>query len=155
VNGSVAGTSAYVNTSDIRYKKNIQPLEVGLKEVTQLKPVMFEWKDDILISHPFHGKAIPRPLELAMQGKQMGFVAQDVEKILPSVIVTEANDEKTKGMKYSELIPVLVKSVQELKADNDNLREQLTKDEGTIAKDERTIAKDEASITSIKAKFGM
>jgi hypothetical protein len=122
VNGSVAGTSAYVNTSDIRHKKNIQPLEVGLKEVAQLRPVTFEWKGDTLTNHSIDGKAILRPLDPAMQGKQMGFVAQDVEKILPSVIVTEANAEKTKGMKYSELIPVLVKSVQELKANNDKLR---------------------------------
>jgi Chaperone of endosialidase len=123
-------------------------LEVGLKEVTQLKPVTFEWKDDILISHPFHGKAIPRPLEPAMQGQQIGFIAQDVEKIVPSVVITENNTEKTKGMKYSEFIPVLVKAIQELKADNDNLRAQLTKDESTIAKDE-------ASIASMKAKLGM
>jgi endosialidase-like protein len=141
VNGSVAGTSAYVNTSDIRYKKNIQPLDVGLKEVTQLKPVTFEWKDDILISHPFHGKAIPRPLEPAMQGQQIGFIAQDVEKILPSVVITENNAENTKGMKYSELIPVLVKAIQEQQA-------QLTKDEAALAKDDATIA-------AMKAKLGM
>jgi hypothetical protein len=133
VNGSVAGTSAYVNTSDIRHKKNIQPLEVGLKEVAQLRPVTFEWKGDTLTNHSIDGKAILRPLDPAMQGKQMGFVAQDVEKILPSIIVTEANAEKTKGMKYSELIPVLVKAIQELQSDNDNLRTQLTKDEATIA----------------------
>jgi hypothetical protein len=141
VNGSVAGTSAYVNTSDIRHKKNIQPLEVGLKEVTQLKPVTFEWKDDTLINHSFKGKVIPRPLEPAMQGKQMGFVAQDVEKILPSVVVTEGNSEKTKGMKYSELIPVLVKAIQEQQA-------QLTKDEAQLTRDEATIA-------VMKAKVGM
>jgi len=139
VNGSVAGTSAYVNTSDVRYKKNVQPLDLGLDIVMRLKPVSFQWKDEVL--HPkealtsglYSGKSgtglekyHPRSLDAAMQGQQMGFVAQDVEKILPSVVVTEANTEKTKGMKYSELIPVLVKAIQEQQV-------QLTKDEATIA----------------------
>jgi hypothetical protein len=140
VNGSVAGTSAYVNTSDIRHKRNIHPLDVGLKEVAQLRPVTFEWKDDTL-NHSIDGKVILRPLEPAMQGKQMGFIAQDVENVLPSVVITGTDAEKTKGMKYSELIPVLVKAIQEQQA-------QLTKDEASLAKDDATIA-------AMKAKLGM
>jgi hypothetical protein len=132
VNGSVAGTSAYVNTSDARYKKNIQPLNIGLSIVTQLKPVTFEWKDEVRSMGI--GTARPQmslekdrhPLDPAMQGKQMGFIAQDVEKVLPSVVVTQPDSEKTKGMKYSELIPVLVRAIQEQQV-------QLTKDEATIA----------------------
>jgi len=112
VNGSVAGTSAYVNTSDIRHKKNIQPLDAGLREIEQLRPVSFEWKDDIL-NRSIAGKIHRNPLDPSMQGKQIGFIAQDIEKILPSVVVTQDNDEKTKGMKYSELIPVLTKAIQE------------------------------------------
>jgi len=142
VNGSVAGTSAYVNTSDVRLKKNIEPLDVGLKAVGQLKPVMFEWKDEAFKQWASSGPPDPRtplrkdrrPNDPAMQGKQIGFIAQDVEKILPSVVVTEDNTEKTKGMKYSELIPVLVKAIQEQQT-------QPTKDEATIA--------------AMKAKLGM
>jgi Chaperone of endosialidase len=131
VNGSVAGTSAYVNTSDARYKKNVKPLQSGLNEIAQLKPVTFEWKDEVL--HPENvltsaksgagvAKSRPRTMDSSMQGQQIGFVAQDVEKILPSVVVTEDNAEKTKGMKYSEIIPVLVKAVQEQQAEIDDLK---------------------------------
>jgi hypothetical protein len=144
VNGSVAGTSAYVNTSDIRFKKNVQPLDIGLNIVTQLKPVTFEWKDEAVNRWKSIGigTASPqnslvkdrRPFDPAMRGKQMGFIAQDVEKLLPSVVVTEDNAEKTKGMKYSELIPVLVKAIQEQQAQ---------------------LAKDEATIAAMKAKLGM
>ncbi|MHB8267489.1 tail fiber domain-containing protein [Bradyrhizobium sp.] len=134
VNGSVAGTSAYVNTSDMRLKKNILPLDIGLNIVTQLKPVTFEWKDEAvkrLRSTGADGKPLKLPVEdrgrydPAMQGKQIGFIAQDVEKILPSVIVTEPNAEKTKGMKYSELIPVLVKAIQEQQAEIDDLKKRI------------------------------
>jgi hypothetical protein len=104
VNGSVAGTSAYVNLSDARHKKNVLPLEKGLAELQKLNPVTFNWDE---------------PKDVGMKGQQTGFIAQEVEKILPSVVVTEENDEKTKGIKYSELIPILTKAVQELKAEND------------------------------------
>jgi hypothetical protein len=124
VNGSVAGTSAYVNTSDVRRKKNIQPLDAGLKEVEQLRPVTFEWNDDIL-NQSLNGKVIRRPLEPSMQGKQIGLIAQDVEKILPSVVVTEANTEKTKGMKYAELIPVLIKAMQEQQVEIEKLKQMV------------------------------
>lgn len=137
VNGSVAGTSAYVNTSDIRFKKNVQPLDVGLNLVTQMRPVSFEWDVGAIKEWKYHSLSAKEralrgadredhPADPAMQGKQIGFIAQDMEKILPSVVVTEANAEKTKGMKYSELIPVLVKAIQEQQA-------QLSKDEATIA----------------------
>jgi len=121
VNGSVAGVGAYNSLSDVRHKKNVQPLDSGLKEVEQLKPVTFEWKDDTL-NRSIHGKTVLHPLEPSMQGKQIGFVAQDVEKILPSVVVTEPNAENTKGMKYSELIPVLVKAIQEQQVEIDELK---------------------------------
>lgn len=108
--GSVAGTSPYVNTSDIRFKKNIEPLDIGLKEVQLLKPVKFEWKDD---------KA------KGMSGEQIGFIAQDVEKVLPSVVVTQDNADKTKGMKYSEIIPVLVKAIQQQQNEIEDLESKI------------------------------
>lgn len=133
VNGAVAGTSAYVNTSDARYKKNVQPLAHGLDAVMHLKPVSFEWKDEVF--YPQKRGSIepraaqtplrPRPPDPAMRGQQIGFVAQDVEKVLPSVVVTEDNDEKTKGMKYSEIIPVLVKAIQEQQAEIAALKSKL------------------------------
>jgi hypothetical protein len=154
VNGSVAGTSAYVNTSDARYKKNIEPLEAGLNEIEQLKPVSFEWNDDAYI-HPkdcavlgremeFPEVSVPCPEDPAMQGKQIGFVAQDVEKILPSVVVTEPNAEKTKGMKYGELIPVLTKAIQQL---NDTIMDQ----EGAMTRDEAKMQELQAQIDALKA----
>jgi DNA recombination-dependent growth factor C len=93
--------------SDLRHKKNVEPLTAGLKEVELLKPVTFEWK---------------KLSDKGMEGQQVGFIAQDVEKVLPAVVVTADNAEKTKSIKYDEIIPVLTKAIQELKADNDKLR---------------------------------
>nr|NQU91876.1 tail fiber domain-containing protein [Bacteroidota bacterium] len=65
------------------------------------------------------------PLDQGMLGTQFGFIAQEVEEILPSVVLTEDNDEQTKALKYSEFIPLLVKAVQELKAENEVMKARI------------------------------
>jgi hypothetical protein len=50
-----------------------------------------------------------------MKGTQTGFIAQEVEKLLPSTVLTESNKEKTKGLKYNEFSSILTKAIQELK----------------------------------------
>jgi hypothetical protein len=113
VNGTAYATGAAGALSDIRHKKNIVALGDGaLNRVMQLRPVTFLWKD---------------PKDDGMKGQQIGFIAQDVERVLPSVVLTQNNTEKTKGLKYNEIIPVLTKALQEqeaeiatLKAANDN-----------------------------------
>jgi hypothetical protein len=44
---------------------------------------------------------------------------------LPNTVLTETNEEKTLGLKYNEFIPLLVKAIQELKAENDLLRQDV------------------------------
>lgn len=113
VNGTVYATAGAGGLSDIRHKSHVVSLEKGaLDQVMRLRPVSFTWKT---------------PTDAGMRGRQMGFIAQEVEKVFPSAILTENNAEKTKGLKYNELIAVLTKALQEqqaeirsLKAANDN-----------------------------------
>ena len=109
----VNGTTACIGnvwTSDIRKKQNIQPLQLnGLEIISKLKPVTYEWKkieDD------------------GMKGIQMGFIAQEIEQIIPSMIVTSDNEEKSKGVKYTELFPILVKGMQEQQQQIETLKQQ-------------------------------
>ena len=67
-----------------------------------------------------------------MKGTQMGFIAQELEKVFPSMVVTASNEEKSKAVKYNELFPVLVKAIQEqqqmiekLKSDNESFMTEL------------------------------
>jgi hypothetical protein len=55
-----------------------------------------------------------------MRREQFGFIAQDVEKVLPQIVLTANDKDRTNGLKYDELIPVLTLAVQELKAANDS-----------------------------------
>jgi hypothetical protein len=105
VNGTVFATGGAGALSDRRHKTDIQPLSLdALDTVGQLKPVTFLWKD---------------PTDDGMKGRQIGFIAQDVQTVLPDAVLTANDADKTLGLKYDALIPVLTKAIQQLKSDND------------------------------------
>jgi len=117
---SCGGNQAWTNYSDIRLKERIKPLPEadGLATIMKLKPVRFHWKDAALDKK---------------KGEQLGFIAQDVEKLLPELLgsaidttITTADGKTTqvrdvKNLSYATLVVPLTKAVQELKAANDNL----------------------------------
>ncbi|MES2775533.1 MAG: tail fiber domain-containing protein [Bacteroidota bacterium] len=97
-----------INTSDANLKTNISASPYGLNEVMRMHPVQYNWK-----SNP-------------NEDLQIGFLAQDIQKIVPEAIVVPANGDPL-GMKYTELIPVLVKAIQELQNEVSELKKQLKK----------------------------
>lgn len=104
---AVWSANGTIQTSDIRLKKNILPLGYGLKEVLQLQPVRYDWKDN-------SGK------------NKIGLIAQEVRKIIPQVVV--GNEEKENlGMNYAELVPVLINAIKELNKKVENLEAQIAK----------------------------
>jgi hypothetical protein len=95
-----------LNTSDRREKQNIQRLSYGLEQVMQLKPVIFEW------------------INAPEKGANLGFIAQDLQAVLPEVVVDRTWEKDASGkmkatpterlaVKNLELIPVLTKAIQE------------------------------------------
>ncbi|MEN8220084.1 MAG: tail fiber domain-containing protein [Pseudomonadota bacterium] len=110
VNGTAYATGAAGALSDRRHKENISDLPIdALKVVKELRPVIFEWKE---------------PQDNGMEGSQIGFIAQEVEKVLPEAVLTQDNEEQTKGLKYNALIPVLTKAVQTLAEENETLKSE-------------------------------
>jgi len=104
--GQIYATSTSITAiSDITLKENIKPLETGLNEVMKLQPRRFDWKNG-------DGENIA------------GFVAQEVEEILPDLVSDyKYTDEQTKkSLKMGDMIPTLVKAIQELKAEVDLLK---------------------------------
>lgn len=105
---SVWAADGSINTSDRREKENIVNLTYGLKEIQKLKPVSFSWKK--------------RP----EAGIKLGLIAQDLQAIIPEVVMAEeivySEDDPSSfekkpldrlGVYYSDLIPVLIKAIQE------------------------------------------
>ena len=109
-------TGVWVNASDRRIKENIRPIQYGLDTLMKLRPVAYEMK--------------------GTHAKQVGFIAQDVLEVVPEVVGVPA-DPTTEhyGLSYGNMVAVTVKAIQDLKADNDSLHQQLDKvgmsDEGS------------------------
>ncbi len=106
----VYATSGVVNTSDLRDKTAVEEIPYGLETVLALNPVRYEWKD--------------RP----EYGKKLGLIAQELLPIISEVVKTtdfQAREEDETlfevdvdrlGVYYSDLIPVLIKSIQDQQA---------------------------------------
>jgi hypothetical protein len=110
-NGTISATNTTISAiSDQRLKENVQDLDAGLDKIMALKPRKFDWKTG-------KGKDI--------KGDR-GFIAQEFEQVFPDLI-DEWKDPAPEGEEpyksvRQDLIPVLVKAIQELKAQNDDLR---------------------------------
>jgi hypothetical protein len=103
--GNIYSTSATVNViSDIRLKENVRDLDTGLEHILKLRPRRFDWKE----GQGDGSKNTP------------GFIAQEVEQVIPELVVpwkvTEKDDDDHKGLATGNLIPTLVKAIQELAA---------------------------------------
>jgi hypothetical protein len=120
VNSQIFATNATIATSDGQYKQNVVSLQSGLDVIEKLNPVTFNWKD-----HDIHNFE---------SGTQVGFIAQEVKEVLADTpyldSVIKRNElkrddgsvEEFYGMADAKLIPVLVKAIQELKAEIDLLK---------------------------------
>jgi hypothetical protein len=113
VNGSVAGTSAYVNLSDARLKKNVSSIDNALTIIEQLRGVRFNWRE-------VKERSVGKNFNLPVGDSQVGFVAQDVKKILPEAVTVAKGPDAIMSVAESKVVPVLVEAVKELKAANDN-----------------------------------
>lgn len=125
VNGSVAGTSAYNNLSDARLKKNVVPLTAGLALIAQLQPVRFDWRS---VSERSVGKNFDLPAE-----KQIGFIAQDLNTVLPEAVSTAKGKDAIMSVAESKVVPILVAAVKELKAANDSQAAKIERLESQMA----------------------
>ena len=136
VNGDLNYSGALNNTSDRRLKENIRPLQNGLETIMKLNPTTYN----------FRGNGEYNGLKLST-GLHYGLIAQEVEGVLPSLVknnvhtytvpvnsgsgpdaTQETEVEKTmdyKTMNYTELIPVLIKAVQEQQKEIEDLKKQI------------------------------
>jgi Chaperone of endosialidase len=101
---ALAGTCA----SDRRFKRDITPFGPALASVSALQPVHYFWR------------AAEFPERHFGDSQTYGLVAQDVEQVLPELVVT--NVDGYKAVDYSKLPLLTIQAVKELKAENDALK---------------------------------
>ena len=99
----VSGTMTYASASDSRLKNNVETIPEGLTEVLAMNPVKFTWD------------------EKKGGNESRGFLAQELNNQYPWAVQSGGDDPHTDPWQadYGKLTPVLVKAVQELKAELD------------------------------------
>jgi Chaperone of endosialidase len=104
--------------SDIRFKKNIVLLNNSLTNLLKIKGVRYDFRKDEFPEKNFSEKS------------QIGFIAQDIEKIFPEMVFTDAQGYKS--VDYARLTPVLVEAIKELTLKNQTLASRLDKIEAML-----------------------
>jgi len=102
VNGNVLATAFYYS-SDERLKENIIQINNAVEIIENLEGVSFNWKEG--------GE------------KSIGLIAQNVEKVLPELVLTD--NDGYKSIQYANLVAVLIEAVKEQQKEIDELKNQL------------------------------
>ena len=99
--GTLSAT-IFNSLSDGTLKENVETLSSGISIINTINPVSYIWKDSGKVGY--------------------GVIAQEIENILPEIVNT---NDGIKSVEYNSLIPFLIKSIQELKSEIDQLKSEL------------------------------
>jgi hypothetical protein len=97
-----SGATSWTANSDERLKDINGIIENAVDKINTLRAVNFSWKSD------------------ENKKEVLGLIAQDIKEVFPQTV--DEDKEGIMGVRYTELVPVLVKAIQELKAEIDELK---------------------------------
>jgi len=93
--GDIYMNGTLLHSSDRRLKREIEPLAYGLNAITKLEPKMYYWKDK------------------DQRYKSFGLIAQEVQDILPELVLERDMEDGYLAVNYTEIIPVLINAVKQ------------------------------------------
>jgi len=113
VHKDIYGTAtSFNNASDEKLKKNIKPLSIDCIDlINKIEPVEFTWKN------------IEEVIERKRDTDDCGFIAQDIEILLPNIV---QNITSYKTIEYEKIVPYLVKALQEQTKIIERLNERIS-----------------------------
>jgi hypothetical protein len=114
VNGDIIANSI-AGSSDIRFKKNIRPVQNALDKVKALRGVYFNWNKETFPDKNFGAQ------------DELGFIAQEVEKVVPEIVTKENTKDEYRSVKYDKLVALLVEAIKEQQKQIDSLKIQVKK----------------------------
>jgi len=112
-------TTAWQQTSDKRIKKNIVNNNIGLEKIAQIQVKNFEYRtlDEITDFGESKKAAV-----VNVKGVQIGAIAQEIEKVLPELVITQSTGVKT--VNPTNLTWYMINAIKELKAEIDELKKK-------------------------------
>jgi len=108
VNGSITSTGNITAfySSDERLKDNITPITNALQKVNEIGGYEFDWNNDS-----------------EETGHDVGVIAQEIEKVLPEIVVTRDNGYK--AVRYEKIVALLIEAVKEQQLQINELKSKL------------------------------
>jgi hypothetical protein len=103
---TLSGTTGtqFNTSSDYRLKEDLQDF-AGLDMISKILVYDFKWKSD--------------------DSRSYGVMAHELEEVLPQAVSGEKDAEEMQGVDYSKIVPLLIKSIQELKAEVEDLKSKI------------------------------
>jgi hypothetical protein len=106
--GNIFATGT-ITPSDIRYKKNIELIQSPIEILKTIRGVTYDYNTDAFPNMGFPGI------------KQTGFIAQEVEAVLPGIVFTDNSGYK--AVDYPKLIPVLTEAIKAQQKEIEELKQ--------------------------------
>ena len=98
------------NSSDERLKDNIEVIQGSLDKIGEIRGVEFDWNDK-------------SPGWAQERGHDVGVIAQEVQKIIPEIVIERKNGYL--GVDYKRIVPLLIESIKELKQEVEILKKKV------------------------------
>jgi hypothetical protein len=125
VTGNIAVAGNIFTSSDIRFKKNVTTLSGSLDKLMKLRGTEYDWKIKEFPAKNFDSR------------HQIGFIAQELEKVFPELVTTGTDGYKS--VDYTHIVPVLVeamkeqqKMIEQLKTENSTLTASKTQNDAKV-----------------------
>lgn len=147
INGDIGMTGQILGVSDKRTKKDINGISNALDKIEELQPVSYHFDES-----NFSDLNLP-------DGIQFGFVAQEVESILPDLVsVSSITTDKNgisidlKGINYIQLIPILTQALKDQHAQVNSQEDRMNQQQQLIEEQSLLIAELQKEIKHIKER---
>lgn len=138
--GSTSGTVVGTQTSDIRLKKDIKSIPYGLSEILQLEPIEFKYKSGGSDRLGFSAQQVENIIPEVVYNTKDFVATEDGENIevqkkeekdkdgkVTKEAVIKKGELSKRAMRYAEIVPVLVKAMQEQQAQIEALEKRIEK----------------------------
>ena len=103
-------------SSDIRLKNNIRTIDNASHKLKKIRGVMFDWNDDVIAQRGGEDNYFVRK-------QDTGIIAQDVEQVLPEVVVVR--EDGYKAVRYEKMIGLIIQAINELAEEVEEIKKKL------------------------------
>jgi hypothetical protein len=119
INGAITATGDITafSASDIRFKENITAIENPIEKIKMISGNTYDWKAENKDIHGF-------------EGNDVGVIAQEIEEVLPQLVVTRDNGYK--AVKYDKLVALLIEGMKEQQKQIEDLSNKINKLENEL-----------------------